>query len=199
VRRPPTPRFGYDRQTSGASDAPRADAVQVLQAAQQREGCRQGRRAAGADGVAPAAGRGAGCHGGRGRGSGERSCLLVAERRVGRVDAESIPSVPELKPLELGEGSEGPGEARGALWADAVIPAGGAWGKPRSGQAWPLGASLAGKPCRERSKETPEAALQRHRPASADIHWGACCPVTALPAHALRFAVRLHRPEMARH
>jgi hypothetical protein len=59
-------------------------------------------------------------------------------------------SIPELKPLELqfGEGREGPGEARGALWADAVIPAGGTWGKPRSGQAWPLGASLAGKPCR---------------------------------------------------
>ncbi len=28
---------------------------------------------------------------------------------------------------------------------------------------------------------------------------GACCPVTSLPAHALRFSVRLHRPEMARH
>ncbi len=33
--------------------------------------------------------------------------------------------------------------ACGALWADAVIPAGGAWGKPRSGQAWPLGAFVA--------------------------------------------------------
>ncbi len=41
-------------------------------------------------------------------------------------------AIPELKPLELGEGREGPGEARGALWADAVIPAGGAWGKQRS-------------------------------------------------------------------
>ncbi len=40
---------------------------------------------------------------------------------------------------------------------------------------------------------------QRHQPASADIHRRACCPVTALPAHALRFAVRPHRPEMARH
>jgi hypothetical protein len=53
-------------------------------------------------------------------------------------------AIPELKPQELGEGREGPGEARGALLADAVIPAGGAWGKPRSGQEWPLGASLAG-------------------------------------------------------
>jgi hypothetical protein len=43
--------------------------------------------------------------------------------------------IPEIKPLGLGEGREGPGEARGALCADAVIPAGGAWGKPRSGQA----------------------------------------------------------------
>ncbi len=81
--------------------------------------------------------------------------------------------MPELKPLKLVEGREGPGEARGALWTDAVIPAGGAWGKQRSGQAWPLGASLAGKPCRERCKETPEAAPQRHQPASADIHRGA--------------------------
>jgi hypothetical protein len=56
-----------------------------------------------------------------------------------------------------------------------------------SGQVWPLGASLAGKPCRERGKETPKAAPQRHRPASADIHRGACCTVTSLPAHALRF------------
>jgi hypothetical protein len=62
----------------------------------------------------------------------------------------------ELKPLELGEGREGPGAARGALWGDAVILAGGAWGKPRSGQAWPLGASLAGKPCREQSKRRPK-------------------------------------------
>jgi hypothetical protein len=65
-------------------------------------------------------------------------------------------AIPELKPLGLGEGREGPCEARGALWADAVIPAGGAWGKPRSGQAWPLGASLAGKSYRERCKETPK-------------------------------------------
>ncbi len=96
----------------------------------------------------------------------------------------------------------GPCKARGALRADAVIPAGGACGKPRSSQAWPLGSSLAGKPviapCRKRSKETPEAAPQRHRPASADIHGGAGGLVTASPAHALRFAVRLHRP-MARH
>ncbi len=72
--------------------------------------------------------------------------------------------IPELKPLELGEGREGASEARGSLWDDAVIPAGGAWGKLRSGQAWPLGAALAGQPCRERSKETPDAAHQRHRP-----------------------------------
>jgi hypothetical protein len=158
---------------------------------------------------------------GRGRGSGERGGLLAAERRDGRGEAEGIPSlpgtepicispppasrppsvtppvcrqgaIPELKPLELGEGREGPCEARGALWADADIPAGGAWGKLRSGQAWPLGASLAGKPCIERCKETPEAAPQRHRPPSADIQRGAGSLVTASPAHALRFAVRLH-------
>ncbi len=68
-------------------------------------------------------------------------------------------AVPELKPLELGEGREEPGEARGALWADAVIPAGGAWGKPRSGQAWQLGASLAGKPCSRQSSQRPLAVL----------------------------------------
>ncbi len=161
--------------------------VQVRQAAQPRERRRQGRRATGGEGVAHAAGRGAGCHRGRGRGSGERGGLRAAERRDARGEAERISSlpgtepirippppglqstkrhpsacrqgdVPELKPLGLGEGREEPCEARGALRADAVIPAGGAWGKPRSGQAWPLGASLAGKPCRERSKETPEAA-----------------------------------------
>ena len=55
--------------------------------------------------------------------------------------------------------ARGPGEARGALRADAVIPAGGAWEKQKSGQTWPLGrlgASLAGKPCRERSKRRPK-------------------------------------------
>ncbi len=93
------PRFRYDRPPSRASDAPRADAVQVRQAAQQREGFRQGRRAAGSEGVAPAAGRGAGCHSGRGRGSGERCCLRAAERRDGHSEAESIPSLPGTEPI----------------------------------------------------------------------------------------------------
>ncbi len=110
-------------------------------------------------------GRGAGCHSVRGRGSGERGGLLAAERRDGRGEAENIPSlpgtepirispppgppstkchppscrqgaIPELKPLKLGEGREGPGEALGALWADAIIPAeghGGSRGVVRRG------------------------------------------------------------------
>ncbi len=156
MRRPATPRFRHDRPPSRASDAARADALQVQQAAQPRERHRQGRRAAGAEGVAPVAGRGAGCHSGRGRGIGERGGLLAAELRDGRGEAEpSLPgtepigispphgllstkhlprtndqgAVPELKPLELGEGRDGPCEARGALWAHTVIPVGGAWGK----------------------------------------------------------------------
>ncbi len=76
MRRPATPRFRYDRPPSRASDAARADTVQVLQAAQPCERRSQGRRAAGAEGVAPALGRGAGCRSRRGRGSGERGCLL---------------------------------------------------------------------------------------------------------------------------
>ncbi len=54
----------YDRPPSRASDAARAHAVQVRQAAQQRERRSKGRRAVGALGVAPgpAAVRGACCH-----------------------------------------------------------------------------------------------------------------------------------------
>ncbi len=67
----------------------RADAIQVLQAAQPRERRRQGRRAAGTEGVAPASGRGAGCHSGQGRGVGKEAVcwrqsggMDVAKRRV---------------------------------------------------------------------------------------------------------------------
>jgi hypothetical protein len=128
------------------SDAVRADALS---------------RAAGAKGVAPAAGRGGGCHRGLGWGSGERGGLRAAQRKDGRGEAESISSlpgtepirippppglpstkrhppacrqgaVPELKLLELVEGRQGPSDSRFALRADAVIPAGGAWGS----QVW---------------------------------------------------------------
>jgi hypothetical protein len=75
--------------------------VQVLQAAQPRERRRQGRRAAGAEGVAPAAGRGAGCHSWRGWGSGERGSLRAAERRDGRGEAESISSLPGTEPIRI--------------------------------------------------------------------------------------------------
>ncbi len=92
MRRPATPRFRYDRPPSRVSDATRADALQLRQAAQPRERHRQGRRAAGAEGVAPASGRGAGCHSGRGRGIGERGGLLAADLRDGRGEAEySLP------------------------------------------------------------------------------------------------------------
>ncbi len=68
--------------------------VQVRQAAQQRKRHHQGRRAARAESVAPESGRGAGCHSGRGRGVGERGCLLASERRDEHGEAESIPSLP---------------------------------------------------------------------------------------------------------
>ncbi len=46
-------------------------------------------------------------------------------------------AIQKIKTLELGEGREGPGEARGALRPDVVTPAGGAWGWHRRGRAWP--------------------------------------------------------------
>jgi hypothetical protein len=121
VRRPTTPRFRYNRPPSRASDAARADVVQVRQAAQPHERHCQSRRAAGAEGVAPAAGRGAGCHSWQGRGIGERGCLLAAEQAEGWMWPSGVfppslapsPSAFPLRPASSPPSATPPHAARG--------------------------------------------------------------------------------------
>jgi hypothetical protein len=146
---PPGPTwFRYGRPPSRASDTARADALQGPRVLRLRRG------------GAPAVIVG-------GRGSGERSGLLAAEQRDGRGEVESIPSLPGTEPIGISpppclpstKRQPPPHAARGPYlssshWRLVRVARGparlvvlmplflrdGAWGKPRSGQAWQLGA-----------------------------------------------------------
>jgi hypothetical protein len=63
-------------------------------------------------------------------------------------------AIPELNPLGLGEGHEGPGEARGALWANGPMPLL-CWRGVGEAEEWSGVAAwrVAGKPCREQKQK----------------------------------------------
>ncbi len=126
----------------------------------------------------------AGCHSGRGRGSGERGCLHaagaemdLAKQRVFTPSLAPSPSAFSLRPASRPPSATPPHAARGPYLSSSHW----SFGRIARGQARLVAPSgLMQLFLREGHGEN-EAAQQRHRPASADIHRGAA----GLPLHSI--------------